>query len=1683
MRLTCILTLFLLTLNLANSARRRKNEQLRVNIKTTPLYSQIVGDLKATTDYLEMHDGYLLPSLVKILLEPFLRISARNKSFLSSTKLCKIIHAFALDELTIKGERIEILVDLMVDAFNVDEYCSFSGLVLLWQLDWLIHLSFQFSLEHSIIQYLISSKIKVMRVMKNTNFRYWGNVVSLGSIPFSKYIVNNKGLFTNVSLAYDLKEDYEWPNVIHRIGSILASSPEPGRYSLRALAELLPQLMIILGRLNDLDESFAMSLINKLSNKWFLVSDPLQLTFLLQLMGFSKQFFGGNLVKFLTVTSKRVTKRVFAAFFENSKPQEIFHVITLLQDSPYFFFFFLGVYSKVKGPGRNREFENIYDELRHFNIDKLPAKDADLPKMGKFFGYFIVKFFDNFKVDFSENHSTLLDIVLFLFKADSEAGRRILFQFYEGCFSDEQVEKIRKYTKILVCMYFRNNLLEEPIIINTLIMHLKSHSTAEMMEFEVSLQRIAGTFIFEATKNGLPDRDFSSLFGNILKTEEFLEMSPCNKRILSIKLEPELIFSLALALAYVNAKNFPEEEEKAFPTNLILFIKEDWPVFDRIAMCDLLLRIFPQVREAFSEYDSNLSLDSLFHQARAFLKGNQFLWVLRCLVKEMAEYIRYIKSKELSIAEREIVESIYANCKRDLVNETDMDERLWKLAEGLSVSTNPKLFEHSFINRILNVVYPKNDDISRYYRMIARDYLFCMLSHNTILMSNPRKLIGSSAHDSLFKTGLIGFNPIGKFSKQIMACVLMSKFTRPSPEELEFISSTRVEHNAKQVLDYFLVCKSRYYVSYAPEFESAAFLGINSSCEIFDLFLDVPNDRIVNILHFLIDHKNKVSNYDQKHFKKIAFSLVLNANFYNFVPIMLDVETLNILSSGSARDNELCKRFVHLIGLMVLSTFDKLENKLDGNESNMFGLALESFTENPQIMKYFLGSMIRKPFRDEAFISEYIKEMLSDPLSFITRRNEREINTELSNPDQLSLDKDSENSRPSNAQRDKKNFRKANEKKKGEIPTGQSGKKGPNEKKAKSSPPIPSDKMVRDQNEIENSIIENRQELQSICSYRPRSIVRENIVAKESKIEDLFKFDRFGFATPKGNLKNEDFQKILDLIENDGFPFCLTSKFYEFLSSKRLGICRLSLASQRKWIEKLRQRPIQQLRSRTDLWKCSKGELKIKIIIRKITYRVLRIEDVAEMLRNLNDKILSRIQSLSFYSSGGRLRTLSFAWCPGKLVKVRDGIINLGVSFSWSEIGNALIESLSDESINARKFATGTKSESSEEPGKPDFPEEDKEESPGEQDDLEYCGADNALNSISLSELTDSTLESFETGSEDMIASQEATRTLHASLGELNNRKDSSLSLPVKSLSSDSLHAELIPVPFKTYSLNVNARPFVPESRTKMKWHPIDRIRSWNFASFVNQITRSNLEAMLPILYEAISECTMLSFDYEMSGLFPPSDRTPAQGFINNFEKINFGAHELFQLLQMGMTLWRQQGEITLVSIWSAMLCEGEKPDDVFYDPIALEKITKHGFRINSFKEECIDTFSFMQGLYPLIKEKPLIVHNGLADFIHLIKTSLDGKRFITEAEFLDFLNGDVNFFDTKAIAVYFKKIQACHSDLESLARMVLRFDFDHVQVHEASFDSFLTLKLFLHFMRDQQPHYPFEKNVLFSNK
>jgi DNA polymerase III epsilon subunit-like protein len=166
------------------------------------------------------------------------------------------------------------------------------------------------------------------------------------------------------------------------------------------------------------------------------------------------------------------------------------------------------------------------------------------------------------------------------------------------------------------------------------------------------------------------------------------------------------------------------------------------------------------------------------------------------------------------------------------------------------------------------------------------------------------------------------------------------------------------------------------------------------------------------------------------------------------------------------------------------------------------------------------------------------------------------------------------------------------------------------------------------------------------------------------------------------------------------------------------------------------------------------------------------------------------------------------------------------------------------------------------------------------------------------------------------------------------------------------------------------------------------------------------------------------------------------------------------------------------------MLCEDEKPENVIYDPLALEKITSHGFNLRIYEAECIDTRKFMTELYPLICGKILIGHNPTADFIHLFKASLYGKRFSSEKEFLDFLKSQMVFYDTKAIAVYFAGIPVKQTELAPLTRRVSGFDFDPAQAHDAAFDSLLTLLTFNAFREGSSRgrYQPFKSGIMFKN-
>ena len=295
------------------------------------------------------------------------------------------------------------------------------------------------------------------------------------------------------------------------------------------------------------------------------------------------------------------------------------------------------------------------------------------------------------------------------------------------------------------------------------------------------------------------------------------------------------------------------------------------------------------------------------------------------------------------------------------------------------------------------------------------------------------------------------------------------------------------------------------------------------------------------------------------------------------------------------------------------------------------------------------------------------------------------------------------------------------------------------------------------------------------------------------------------------------------------------------------------------------------------------------------------------------------------------------------------------------------------------------------------------------------------------------------------------------------------------------------PLPFPSYppqpqvhptfqqspGLHYTGNQFVPLSR--IIWHPLNSVTPNNFNSVIIKITRDNFFSTIGLLQNAILESSACSFDMEMSGLFPPEG-----GFANNFEKIATGVN-MYQVVQFGLTCWRTTIYGPQISVWSVMLREHGFDKVLLYDPKALQMITDHGFDQKVHEKEFCESFSFMHAIIPMLCSKPIIVHNGLADLLHLFK--LGGHfSFPDESTFENHLHSFFDmFWDTKSLAVYGGGVPVKDSDLVSLARSKCGIYFDDRQAHEAAFDAFLTMRLWLSF-KDIQTALPF-KNVLFKNQ
>ena len=271
--------------------------------------------------------------------------------------------------------------------------------------------------------------------------------------------------------------------------------------------------------------------------------------------------------------------------------------------------------------------------------------------------------------------------------------------------------------------------------------------------------------------------------------------------------------------------------------------------------------------------------------------------------------------------------------------------------------------------------------------------------------------------------------------------------------------------------------------------------------------------------------------------------------------------------------------------------------------------------------------------------------------------------------------------------------------------------------------------------------------------------------------------------------------------------------------------------------------------------------------------------------------------------------------------------------------------------------------------------------------------------------------------------------------------------------------------------LNPNSKEFIPPAilNSSRNFNETERsvknnlfgVDLKNFSKEVIQVNRENLSDLLRSLIYDLENAYCIGIDFEFSGLKPPAyalAKNPYQ-LDDNFSIISRGIYEfLYKPVHVGLSIVLLN--LSEVRNYSVYIYEGD-PNDIHWNEDALQVLLRAGFDIEKHKETCIDSRSFLELIYPYLETKFILFHYGFADLLHLIRL---GKniRFNTEEEFKEFLSPPspasrgLRFYDTKRLAKFEAGMKS--TILGDLAKQLCGADFESNQMHDASFDAFLTV-------------------------
>ena len=145
-----------------------------------PVYPvDIIGDKLKTIEFLKNNQSYLNPKDVKILISPFFD----SRGFIPGD-IAPLIAGLCIDELASSEQFVAGLASALLTAFDPETSHAIEGLVISFQVDWLLHNSLKRKYSDNVIEALIMRR-QVLATFMRKNPQYWRNLFDLARVPYS----------------------------------------------------------------------------------------------------------------------------------------------------------------------------------------------------------------------------------------------------------------------------------------------------------------------------------------------------------------------------------------------------------------------------------------------------------------------------------------------------------------------------------------------------------------------------------------------------------------------------------------------------------------------------------------------------------------------------------------------------------------------------------------------------------------------------------------------------------------------------------------------------------------------------------------------------------------------------------------------------------------------------------------------------------------------------------------------------------------------------------------------------------------------------------------------------------------------------------------------------------------------------------------------------------------------------------------------------------------------------------------------------------------------------------------------------------------------------------------------------------------------------------------------------------